>query len=668
MPKKLKKSKKLKNDSSKSDVEGFLGSLPVNLDRVMSDGSLLRDNLRLYIGDLLDTELRNQEKRLKKIADWERLYNGSVKDKVWPHEHAANLNHPLIPSDVDAIHVRELDTIFNKRKIVIAKATKPESVGLDREIEDYLDWFLRNIIHLEEKLQSPILQADMTGTGIVFIDWKSEKRTCYRYATDADIQSGEKLYDLPGTKTKGVKYIRTIYEGPQLYAIPRDSFVKSSNALTIKDALLSGFKTDVRKPQVDLKVRQGLYDEKEADTMVGPDEPDEVKEGRAENQQIELNQTEAVKPFEIWRLWTKYDVDEDGEEDDIVITYHRSSGAILSCIYNPLFIGFKPFVDLVPDPRAYSFDGRGIAEILEHPQIELTAMHNQRLDRLTQINTPVFFVKSGSSLEKLEQIEPGKIYVADDDLENILKEFRWSDVTYSSFQEEDRLLALADRLVGITPSVLGISTAERPVAKETMSNMQEANKKFIYRFKNLRKGIIEIVYMLLEFMAQYQPAYSYDTQNGGQMETRTIKFPIELIRDGLDIQLYASTEMINQELRREMHLALYHLMSDYYTKTGQMVQAIVSPKVPSEFKKFLISIIEKGDKRIDNILRDFDQVDSESDQVNIGEVIDVQKAIAQSVDLMPPRPPMPPPGPEGGPQGLPQGPQGPPMPQPGGIQ
>ena len=29
----------------------------------------------------------------------------------------------------------------------------------------------------------------------------------------------------------------------------------------------------------------------------------------------------ASKEFDVWELWTKYDVDEDGEEDDIVLTF-----------------------------------------------------------------------------------------------------------------------------------------------------------------------------------------------------------------------------------------------------------------------------------------------------------------------------------------------------------
>jgi len=151
--------------------------------------------------------------------------------------------------------------------------------------------------------------------------------------------------------------------------------------------------------------------------MLSPDKEDEVKEGRAESQHKEIKKIESAKPFEIWELWTSYDVDEDGEEDDIVLTFHKESGTILSGIYNPLFIGFKPFVPLVFYPHEYSIDGEGVAEILESVQYELDSLHNQKLDRLTQINNPVVFVRSGSNLEDLEYLEPGKVYVVDDELE-----------------------------------------------------------------------------------------------------------------------------------------------------------------------------------------------------------------------------------------------------------
>ncbi|MCK7503210.1 MAG: hypothetical protein MZV70_03315 [Desulfobacterales bacterium] len=106
--------------------------------------------------------------------------------------------------------------------------------------------------------------------------------------------------------------------------------------------------------------------------------------------------------FEIWEIWLRYDVDEDGEEDDVVITYHRASKTILRAIYNPFFIGFRPFVAFTYNPSEFQFDGRGLVEMLEKSQLEVDAIHNQRRDRATLLNTPDF---RGAGRDAVRQLQ-----------------------------------------------------------------------------------------------------------------------------------------------------------------------------------------------------------------------------------------------------------------------
>lgn len=660
--KKVKSSKK--EVTTKRDVEGFKGSLPLDFNRTMKSGKTLREELSKHIDEVLTQEIKNQAPRIKKLKEWQDLYKGHKPPKSWPFEDCANTTSPLTRSNTDAIHVRLHDALFNKRKFWILKPTKPDTVDVAREIEDYLDWFQRNILKMRVKLQSPLLQCVKTGTGVIKIGWESKKRTCYRYATKEEIEDKSiKTYKLPGSSTPGIKYVHTEYEGPQIYGIPREDWVISSDATSVQDAYLCGFKKYLRKPEIELRTRQGVFYEDQVDKLIHPDKEDPIKEGRAQSQHKQLKHVEATKQFEIWELWTSFDVDEDGEEDDIVLTFHKETGVFLNGIYNPLFIGFKPFVPLVFYPHEYAVDGEGIAEILESIQYEIDSLHNQKLDRLTQINNPVIFIKEGSNLESLEYLEPGKIYVSDMDLDRAIKEFRWSDTTYSIDKEEQMLMGQGDRAVGITPNVLGIQTAERPVAKETFANIQEANKKFQHGIENLRLGLAEIAYMLIEFYAQYQPVYKYHTATDKRLESgetepewevKRVDFPIHLIRDGLEVELFASTELLNQEVRREVNIAVYQMLSDFYTKTAGMVEALLSPDVPPQFKKFLLSIMEKGDKRIEKVLEDFDQADAEMYRVDIGKIIDVDKALA----MKPPPPPPPdvdpnqPPG-SGGPNARP---------------
>ncbi len=667
IPQENEEAKESNEAESKHPYDGFRGALDVDLDKaVKGDGTTLRDELSKHVTEVLSQEIRNQAPRMQEMQTWEDNYAGRKPPKQYPWPDAANVCTPLTRSNTDAIHVRLVDALFNKRKMWMIRARDPLYVGIDRQLEEALDWFQKNILKFRQKLQSPLIQCIKTGTGIVKIGWRSDKRTVYRYATTKErLNPKVRTYPLPGTKARAVKVVQTLYEGPQVYPVPREDFVISADATTIQDAYIVGFRTRVRLPQLKLKAKQGIYDKDSVEDISPGSRVDENLEGRVIRQEKDVRYTvDETMPIDVWETWLSYDVDGDGEPDDIVVTIHRESGKILRCVYNPMFLGFRPFVALVFYPREYAVDGEGVAEILANVQQEIDSLHNQRLDRLTQINSPVLFVRSGSSLEDLEVLEPGNIYVVDDELDTALREFRFSDTTFSTYQEEQMLRSDGDRAVGITPNVLGIQTAERPVAKETFANIQEANKKFKFGIDNLRIGISEIGYMLIEFFAQYRPKYKYiNALTEGKkrkLTEATVEFPLEYIRDGLFIDLYASTEFINQETRRDIHMTLYSLLSDYYSKTAGMVQAILDPNVPSEFKKFLTSIIDKGDKRLDQIMKEFDQVDGESYLVNLQETIDIAGAIENSVDLRPPAPEPEPPVPPG-PNPGPPGPQPPPV-------
>lgn len=644
------KRKEKEVELEKSDLEGFRGGLDVDLKKKI-EGQELRDILSKHIDTVLDQEIKNQESRIDKIADWNRSYRGERDERNWPYPNCANVAIPITRSNVDAIHVRLIDALLNQFKVWVLKAKVPEYQGVDRVIEDGLDHFQKNVLKLRSKLNSPILQSVKTGLGMIKVVHETKTRTRYRYAKPEEIQDDNiPKFTLPGTDSLAVTDVETIYQGPNVYAISREDWICSSNAITVQDAYICGFRKYYRYEELKYRTKKEIYYETEFDRIVNPDKYDETKEERAESEGKELKQTDYTEPYEVWELWLKYDVNDDGEPDDIVVTFHRDSGAILRCIYNPLFAGFRPFLPFVFYPSEFSVEGEGICEIIETLQEEIDTLHNLRLDRMVQINAPMIFVRAGTNLEDFE-IMPGKVTIVDGELEQAIKEFTFSDTTFTTQTEEDRLIAMADRACGITPSVMGQSTAERPVAKETFALIQEANKKFKYGIDNLRNALTELAYMLLEFFAQYQPTYTYKTVDGNEITEQTVNFPVELIRDGFQVDLVASSEMFNQEARRQIALTKYHMLGDYYSKMATVAVALTDPTVHPEFKKWLVASSQSTEQQMEEILKDFQDPSAEKTVVGIADTMDVEQLLT-----MPP-PQMPMPGPEEEMQGGPP-PQG----------
>jgi hypothetical protein len=182
-----------------------------------------------------------------------------------------------------------------------------------------------------------------------------------------------------------------------------------------------------------------------------------------------------------------------------------------------------------------------------------------------------------------------------------------------------------------------MSESERPVFKETATLLGETNKKFKAGHDSLRACVTEAYYQLLEFFAQYQPTYVYKKEVGTQSGEKiwvsdTVQFPLSDIRDAFEVELTAADEMFDQETRREVNIAIYHMLSEHMTSLAQMAEAMTSLQVTSDFKKFLVSGAEKQEKIITRILEDFDQKDAEQLVLSLSDTMDIEKAIEMSAD------------------------------------
>jgi len=565
----------------KGDIDEWLGGLNVNLSRKMKSQKTLREELSLHLEQTLFQELRNQKERIENISKWQDQYRGYKSDKSWPWDKCANTAIPITMSNVDAIFVRLWDALWNKRKLILVKPKTPDMVDVAPKIERGLEHFIKHYLKLKEKLLGPVLQALKIGTGMAKVGYATSQREQMRYATSKD--KNVKQYKLGGTKEKGVKYVQTLYEGPQVYPIRREDWVSSSDAAEVEDAYMCGFRKYYRKQELLAKKKLKIYDNRALNKVISfkhdvhessPDDFDQAKKDRATSAGKELTKTDYEKPYEIWELWLRYDVDEDGEEDSIVVTFHKESGAILRCIYNPLFDSYRPFEKFVFYATEYEFDGLGICEIEEKLQVEIDTLHNQRLDRMTQINQPMTIVKTGIGIDNFK-LAPGKVWFVDTEVDKAVMELPFHDIYHSTFNEEQMLVQYADRAIGITPAVMGISTAERPVAKETMALQQEANRKFQNGINNIIDRVERLIYKVLDHFIQYQPVYKYRQQEGEKLEKAEMDLSgFAYLRDGIDIELEGAREMNTQEVRREVNLTLYQLVMDYHQRlTGDQPNA-----------------------------------------------------------------------------------------------
>lgn len=597
---------------TKANVSPFMGGARVNLKKKIK-GEVLKEKLAKEIDHVLSIELRNQSQLIKKHEKWNKQYRGIKKPRK---KTQANTAAPYTRSRVDSIAVRLIDLIFSQQKVWVLRALEEWAIDIAPKLEDGLEWWRKHIADFRTTIFSPLLQCIKMGTGIVMVDLERQQRTEYRYADAKEIDDkDEEKFKTPEGEYL-VKKPASTYVGPVLRAISREDFLISSDATTIDDAYLVGYQTYVQRPDFDLRVKNGYYDisEDEAKKITG-DTLDDTKKARIADASKDYTDDVREK-IKIWRLWYHYDVDNDGEADDIILEFHPESAQVLKANYNHLFYGFRPFVPLIFNPIEFSFDGEGICAILEKIQDEIDTFHNLRIDFLHQTCVPVYVRRANTGAADYSGYEPGTI-VDTDDPEGDLRMLQFHDGNLpATIAEEQMLSQSGDEAIGNASVFMGQPTSERPVARETLALIQELNKKLKTGGENLRKQICKIGMMVIEHFAQFQPEYEYqieeDGKDGKTFTKEVLNFPYEFIRDGLAIDLMASSEVMNTEIRREIDLTLYQILGDYYTKLAGMVEMLLNPQVPPDMKPLFVEWSKIFEKLMERIVRDFGNVDAES--------------------------------------------------------
>ncbi|HUW46176.1 MAG TPA: hypothetical protein VMW50_10335 [Dehalococcoidia bacterium] len=643
MAKKKEKVSKKEREALKETVIEFKGGLEVDLDKRLPSGRTLREKLEPYLYSLLEQEKKNWETRWSNYDSWEKQYRGFRRKKTYPYDGAANTVHPLTRSCVDTVYVRAEEAIMGRDKVWITEPTRAEDRDFSLQIEEWFDHYEKTKLKLKHKARKTIKESIKFGEGVLVVLWEEERRPYFRYAKESDGDSSK--YDLKDSDRKAVKDVHTIYSGPDIFHVDNLDWIMSTDSDNPDTALMCGYRKHYRKQELELKTNQGVFCKESIKKITNPDDMDERKISKAEVMGKEIEQIDENKKMEFWHLWTRFDTNEDGTEDELSLCIHKD-GTIVRCIYNPLFSGIRPVVLLTP------YDGEGIVEILEKIQVHLDTIQNQRLDRMTMINGPVFLYKT-DAFDGGFKFTPGIAKAVEGNPNEVINMLNFPDVYYSTFQEEDRLVASGQMAVGIAPENIGQPTAERPVFKEMFARVQEANKKFKSLTDNLILGFERLGWIILEYFAQYEPSYTYTNKETG--EKKTVEFPMQDLYDGIRVKLSASTEINNQDTRREINVMSYHLLSDFLTKNAGIIMAINNPQTPPQVKQWFIETYKIGTEFVSRILKDFDHKDA--DQL-VPQFTDEMEMAA----MQPPPPPQMPPGQPGMGQGG-QPPQQPMMPQ-----
>lgn len=345
------------------------------------------------------------------------------------------------------------------------------------------------------------------------------------------------------------------------------------------------------------------------------------------------------KLYEVYAVYVSFDYDDDGEDEELLCFWDRTSNTLGWCNYSRN--DYRPINKEVYQVRAHMWNGLGVMEMMRPYQEEVSHSHNQRATNVELANFRVWAVKEGYVNESvLTGIKNRVIPLAnprDDMVPLSMGEVYTSESTY-----EITTLNLGERRVGLADT--GGPRASQAIGTRTPATtaaalMQSGSNRFAPAFDNIRRLIAGGVQQCLWRYHEQLRAES----EGGPAE-RNIKavlgeedgqLVVDLLKESdflqsVSVELTASNASINRDADRQNSIMLANFLGAWGEKILQLITITSNTQVPQEVREVAKKLAIAAGSIAERTVRTFDQIRDPSRYI-----VDIEGELNQAVQSPP---------------------------------
>jgi hypothetical protein len=489
-----------------------------------------------WISDRLEDALNAKSPLNLKIQTWRDLYAGKEYDRTPSFENGSNIRIPVVRILADQILLRLVQSHFGVEPYVRIKP-QPDVGELDgaRSLERQL-WHVHKA---QNKLLAGFLvikDSVITGTGVCKTVWDMD----YKLVRD----KGKKKYVLK-------------YNYPKTVHIPTEDFViYPAKSTTVDDAQFVGHKFERRWDELQRGVATGLYNE---DWMEDLRSKASGSRTATDSQDARVGVKDSGvdwkdKTYELYELIVGYDYDDDGLDEDYLVTFERSTGKIIRWIEYPASYGERWYHTYTPIPVSNSVYGESMVGLTEAFDEEISTLHNQRIDNTTLVNMPMLKVRKGSPAAKDdEKAKPGKKWLVNepDDLTPLTLVPPLQD---GFRNDEDQLLYYSKILTGVSELNMGGTVRGDKTAYEIEASLAEGSIRIRLQVTLGVEWLTRMAWQELGLLKQFLPDGVYERVTGGPNILADLAW--EDMWEHYDVEPTGNTTTSNRELERQKFVFL----------------------------------------------------------------------------------------------------------------
>jgi len=531
----------------------------------------------------------------EKATRWQKNYDGipAQLTRTTPFLRASNFMPHLIRMHSDILAARLLGFIFSTKPFWIVRSLLRDSV--QHEVLESLSEGLNYLWDVElygfEMVDEVVNHSLQTGTLILKGLWTDESRSYHKDGKFEEVETNELHYDpVP-------------FENFWPYPITAASTRRT-------EVLFERIRHTERA--VRERVKSGRWYE-QAGLLVNPDgriTPSEDARARSTG----INLTKDVDyPYSSIECWLDYEL--AGKKRPIVVAMNplvQGKDSILRCYHNFMPYGETPFVDFKPMPRRGSFFGYSVPEILEQSQEEQAQIHNFRRDANVIANTPTWKKKRYADVPNpATDWYPGAIIELDemDDLEMLNAQTNYN----SLIDEEQFLMSLAERDVGISPSMQGFGAGQAAGKRgvystgATLALLSEGNRRLDIYMRRLRYPFHRVGRLTVQSYNQFAP--NFWKKFGEKGDRIREAFGLVDTQGKLLFDPAASEASANREIDRQNLLQMANVMGTYYERIIQAATMVGQIPADNPLREVILLVLDGAKDLAARLLFAFDQGD-----------------------------------------------------------
>ena len=550
------------------------------------------DELRDYIIQEVTESRACQQPRIKEVIEYSKRYEAKrsisgligwgddprKNPKNFPWEGSADVGIPIDAFTIEGLLPRFLKVCYGSKPVVWVRGIGQSDIPKAPQVQEAMNYQLTRLIKIYRRMKLVFKTVVMEGDGFAKCVWENKTRPFNKIIRNLQHpHTGELILDPNTEKPLEVKedFIpqpidefgtlpimvkdekqeeKTVYEGPMVYGRTIKEIIVPKNAISPEIEEWDWI-CDTYEVTLDWLTR------KEGD----------IKEGKFKNVgEIRTKILEGTsthhqamrKPIEIFEWYGKYDIDEDGKDEELVVFVCPVYKILLGWMLTPFQV--RPFFHYQIIPMEGKPFGKGVVEFLCGMRDMTDAIFNQMIDRGSITNNPPIIVPSDHE-DELNPFGPGVKWKTENPAGYRVLELPKSEQI--EFAKLEFLLGMVQKLFGVMDYAVADTggLAGNRTASGIATVVGEGNIKFddmIRALQDTNEDLYNFIVGLNADNLDDDFIYQLTEQEGNPFKTLSKSY----WGGNYDFESVGNSVNINRQLEQEKAAAVYRTMMDSYGK------------------------------------------------------------------------------------------------------